>query len=424
MPDVAPHIFIVGECRNRPNVLGFQAIADRLPGQLSEDRHMELVSLVTESTDAAFGWRRDFCSGWWAKAFWNPGSAWMNLMRATLARAACGMSSRFASPRMIFRSKDFRAESWPGLKNLWFSGFLATSSRAEQPQQQTGCASHSASNAALARLFSHAFRIASDRAVAGRCSVISDCSVSIYHCKLWTYLGARLPLCVWSRGAACRRRSWCTRNVFGAPRGHHLKRSPTPLCRASSRRLRAPLPSVEGRSVFGARASPGLREGCLGDERSRRSPSRLQFSMPVGLGPAPSNLGPGRNIGGAPSAQNAAQSRKYAPLLDLAAYRDGIGGPTGFSSRGRRTPRHVPGCRLTFGRLWRRPAIWSDTSLWPRAGFPVLSRPIPRPEIPAGSLRSTEPSETTGQAKFFRGYAAVDRKSTRLNSSHLGTSYA
>ena len=46
----------------------------------------------------------------------------MNLMRATLARAACGMSSRFASPRMIFRSKDFRVESWPGLKNLWFSG--------------------------------------------------------------------------------------------------------------------------------------------------------------------------------------------------------------------------------------------------------------------------------------------------------------
>src|ERR1035441_2557590 len=46
----------------------------------------------------------------------------MNLMRATLARAACGMSSRFASPRMIFRSKDFRAESWPGLKGCGVAG--------------------------------------------------------------------------------------------------------------------------------------------------------------------------------------------------------------------------------------------------------------------------------------------------------------
>jgi hypothetical protein len=60
-------------------------------------------------------------------------------------------------------------------------------------------------------------------------------------------------------------------------------------------------------------------------------------------------------------------------LLDLAAYRDGIGGPTGFSSRGRRTPRHVPGCRLTFGRLWRRPAFRSDTPLWPVEVLPFLS---------------------------------------------------
>src|SRR5450759_2039724 len=42
----------------------------------------------------------------------------MNLMRATFARAACGMSSRFASPRLILRSKDFRAESWPGLNTF------------------------------------------------------------------------------------------------------------------------------------------------------------------------------------------------------------------------------------------------------------------------------------------------------------------
>src|ERR1035441_10651368 len=124
MPDVAPHIFEIGERRDRPNVLGFQSIADRLPGQLFEDGHSELVSLVIGSPDAAFRWRR----GWLglAKAFWNSGSAWMNLMRATLARAACGMSSLFASPRLIFRSWDFRAESCPGLKNLWFSGFLAT----------------------------------------------------------------------------------------------------------------------------------------------------------------------------------------------------------------------------------------------------------------------------------------------------------
>src|ERR1019366_9505843 len=94
----------------------------------------------------------------------------MNLMRATFARAACGMSSRFASPRLIFRSKDFRAESWPGLNELWCSGFLATSSRAPQPQQQTGCASHSAPVAALARRLAQAARIASERGVAGRFS--------------------------------------------------------------------------------------------------------------------------------------------------------------------------------------------------------------------------------------------------------------
>src|ERR1019366_4506505 len=98
MPDVAPHIFEVGECREWPNVLRFQAIADCLPGQFFEDRHTELVSLVTVSFVAAFSWRR---CGWLglAKAFWNSGSAWMNLMRATFARAACGISSLFTSPR-------------------------------------------------------------------------------------------------------------------------------------------------------------------------------------------------------------------------------------------------------------------------------------------------------------------------------------
>src|ERR1017187_7352914 len=102
----------------------------------------------------------------------------MNLMRATLARAACGMSSPLASPRLILRSKDFRAESWPGLNELWRSGFLATSSRAEQPQQQTGCASHSAPTPALARRVAQAARIASEREVAGRFS-FSDSSVVV-----------------------------------------------------------------------------------------------------------------------------------------------------------------------------------------------------------------------------------------------------
>src|ERR1035437_4962806 len=95
----------------------------------------------------------------------------MNLMRATFARAACGISSRFASPRLIFRSRDFRAAPWPGLNELWCSGFLATASRAEQPQQHSGCASHSAPVTALARLLSQAFRIASLRGVAGRFSL-------------------------------------------------------------------------------------------------------------------------------------------------------------------------------------------------------------------------------------------------------------
>src|ERR1035437_4778301 len=88
-------------------------------------------------------------------------------MRATFARAACGMSSRFASPRLIFRSRDFKAESCPGLNELWRSGFLATPSRAPQPQQQTGWASHSTSIVALARRLVQAFRIASLRGVDG-----------------------------------------------------------------------------------------------------------------------------------------------------------------------------------------------------------------------------------------------------------------
>src|ERR1017187_7844263 len=70
VPDVGLHVFEVGECRIRPNVLGLQTITDGLLGQLFEDRHSELVSLGIESPDAAFRWRR---CGWLglAKAFWN-----------------------------------------------------------------------------------------------------------------------------------------------------------------------------------------------------------------------------------------------------------------------------------------------------------------------------------------------------------------
>src|ERR1035437_5454976 len=124
----------------------------------------------------------------------------MNLMRATFARAACGMSSRFASPRLILRSRDFRAASWPGLNELWFSGFLATSSRARHPQQHSGCASDSFSKAAVARLFSQAARIASDREAAGRFS-FSDCSVVILPLKYSEIFGHKITPYVSGVGA-------------------------------------------------------------------------------------------------------------------------------------------------------------------------------------------------------------------------------
>src|ERR1035437_7583542 len=295
MPDVGFHVFVVRECRDWPNVLGLQAIAGRVPGQFFEDHQ-------TESPDAALCLRR---CGWLglAKAFWNSGSACMNLMRATFARAACGMSSRFASPRLILRSKDFRAESWPGLKYLWCSWFLATSSRARQPQQQTGCASDSASNAALARLFSQAFRIASLRSVAGRFS-FSDCSVVILPLKTakifghkitWGSLWSRLllrPLDTPSGGAFAGPFPLSTsrRRAFTA---EHFKRTFTPPGRTGSRRLRAPLPSGEALSVFAERASPGLRAGCPGEWRWRCNPPRPPSATPTKLGPALSSPGGG-----------------------------------------------------------------------------------------------------------------------------------
>src|ERR1017187_4875286 len=76
---------------------------------------------------------------------------------------------------------------------------------------------------------------------------------------------------------------------------------------------RALLPSVEGRSVFGARASLSLRAGCPGGGRSRRSPSRLQSAPPVELGPALSSLESGRHVGGAPNTQNPAPCYRHVP---------------------------------------------------------------------------------------------------------------
>ena len=141
----------------------------------------------------------------------------MNMMRPTLARAAWGMSSLFASPRLTFRNRDFRAESCPGLNDLWRSGFLATSSRAEQPQQQTGWASHSASTPALARRLAQAARIDSEREVAGRFSfsgssvvvVIPPLKTSkIFEHKIIGYLRYRWGDCAGALPTGLRQNAW------------------------------------------------------------------------------------------------------------------------------------------------------------------------------------------------------------------------
>src|ERR1017187_9150759 len=44
--------------------------------------------------------------------------------------------------------------------------------------------------------------------------------------------GRKVPYGAWSRGADCRRRSRCTRDVFGRPTADNVKRSLSPLCRA------------------------------------------------------------------------------------------------------------------------------------------------------------------------------------------------
>ena len=151
----------------------------------------------------------------------------------------------------------------------------------------------------------------------------------------------------WNLDADCRRRSRRTRYVFGR-RGASPLMLTKPLCRAWPRRPQAPLPSVEALSAFAERASPGLREGCPNEERSRRNPSRLLPSTPTKSGPVGATPGPGRNVGAAPSTQNPAQCCQYAPLLDLAAYRDGMGArPDAESAAGGR-PRYVrcAGCLL------------------------------------------------------------------------------
>src|ERR1035437_6422617 len=79
----------------------------------------------------------------------------------------------------------------------------------------------------------------------------------------------------------------------GAFAAEHFKRTFTPPGQKGSRRLRAPLPSAAGRSVFGARASLGLRAGCPSDERWRHNPSHLLIATPVVLGPTLSNPGGG-----------------------------------------------------------------------------------------------------------------------------------
>ena len=217
MPDVAPHVFIVGECRDRPNVLRFQAIADRLPGQLSEDGQFE-------SPDAAFRWRR---CGWLglAKAFWNSGSAWMNLMRATFARAACGMSSRFASPRLILRSRDFRTCVVTRLKRtlaFWVFGYVepGTAAAAALGMRQPFC-SRGGARSPLFPSLSHRLTPGCRRLL----FAVRFFGGSGGHpfIKIFGNIRAQdYPLCVWSRGADCRRRSRCTCYAFGRLTADHL----------------------------------------------------------------------------------------------------------------------------------------------------------------------------------------------------------
>ena len=75
-------------------------------------------------------------------------------------------------------------------------------------------------------------------------------------------------------------------------------------------------------------------------------------------------------------------------------------GPTTeiIAENGRQTPRNVR-VPADVWRLSRRPAFWSDTSLWLGKVLPLLSRPIPGPEIPAGSPRPKEGPENHQRAR-------------------------
>jgi hypothetical protein len=201
----------------------------------------------------------------------------------------------------------------------------------------------------------------------------------------------------WNLDANCRR-SRRTRHESGRLTAAHVKRSLSPLCQAWSRRRRAPLPSAEGRPVFGARAALGLREGCPGDERSRGSPSHLLSAPPVVLGPALSNPGPGRNVGSTPRIQNPAPCCWYAPLPDLAAYRDGMGArPDAESAAGGR-PRYVrcAGCLLDVrgGRRRLGPIRRSG----PRRYFPFAPDPFQ-------ALKSPRVPKAQRKARKIRGWA-------------------
>ena len=164
---------------------------------------------------------------------------------------------------------------------------------------------------------------------------------------------------------------------------------------------RALLHSAEGRSVFGARASPSRREGCPGDERSRGSPSHLLSAPPVVLGPALSNPGPGRNVGSAPRIQNPAPCCWYAPLPDLAAYWEGMGARSDAESTAGGRPRYVRGasCLLDVRGARRRfgPICRSGPGMY----FPCTPDPFQAPRCPRVVQDQGKAWRITGQTTYL-----------------------
>src|ERR1035437_3254202 len=81
---------------------------------------------------------------------------------------------------------------------------------------------------------------------------------------------------------------------------------------------------------------------------------------------------------------------------DLATCRTDMGGPIGFSSRGRRTPRNVR-VPADVWKLSLRPAFWSDISLWLGKVLPFVSGPVSAPTIPRGQSKAKgRPEELQG----------------------------